>query len=44
MRFAATVDLLEGLYVNKTVFNNIDQYRAAYFGATKLMEYNDNGY
>jgi len=39
LRFASTVEPFIDLYVKKTIFVDIDQYRASYFGDTNLMDY-----
>ncbi len=39
LRLASTLDPFIDTYVKKTVFMNIDQYRASYFGDTNLMDY-----
>jgi len=39
LRFASTVEPFIDHYVKKTIFVDIDQYRASYFGDTNLMDY-----
>tara|TARA_B110000503_G_scaffold15341_1_gene21405 strand:- start:91 stop:1239 length:1149 start_codon:yes stop_codon:yes gene_type:complete len=39
LRLASTVEPFIELYVKKTVFVDVDQYRTRYFGDTNLMDY-----
>ena len=44
LRLAAAVEPFVELYVKKTLFVDVDRYRASYFGDTNLMDYYGNLY